>query len=78
MAVLEWVALLEGRVGELSQVFDGMQAQIRTFEERVDRRFEGVDRRIDALDAKMSRQFMWLVGLHVMTLTAIIGALLAR
>ena len=55
-----------------------MQAQIRAFEERVGRRFEGVDRRIDALDATMSRQFMWLVGLHVMTLTAIIGALLAR
>jgi len=55
-----------------------MQAQIRAFEERVDRRFEGTDRRIDALDGKMSRQFMWLVGLHVMTLTAIIGALLAR
>ena len=29
MAVLERVALLEGRVGELSQVFEGMQAQIR-------------------------------------------------
>jgi hypothetical protein len=55
-----------------------VQAQIRAFEERVDRRFEGVDRRIDALDAKMSRQFMWLVGLHVMTLTAILGAFLAR
>ena len=56
----------------------GVQAQIRAFEERVDRRFEGTDRRIDALDSKMSRHFMWLVGLHVMTLTAIIGALLAR
>jgi len=33
----------------------GVQAQIRAFEERVDRRFEGTDRRIDALDSKMSR-----------------------
>ena len=78
MAVQERVALLEGQVGELSHVFEGMQAQIRAFEERVDRRFEGTGRRIDALDGKVSRQFMWLVGLHVMTLTAIIGALLAR
>ena len=59
-------------------MFDGIQAQIRTFEERVDRRFDGTDRRVEALDAKMSRQFMWIVGLHVMTLTAVIGALLAR
>jgi hypothetical protein len=78
VAVQERVALLEGRVGELSQAFEGVQAQIRAFEERVDRRFEGTDRRIEALDAKISRMFTWLVGLHVMTLTAIIGALLAR
>ena len=78
MAVQERVALLEGRVTEFSQRFDGLQAQIRAFEERVDRRFEGTDRRIDALDAKMSRMFTWLVGQHVMTLTAIIGSLLAR
>ena len=78
MAVPERVSVLAGRVGELSQVFEGVQAQIRAFEERVDRRFEGTDRRLEALDAKMSRMFTWLVGLHVMTLTAIIGAFLAR
>lgn len=44
----------------------------------IDRRFEGVDRRLDGLDTKMSRQFMWLVGLHVTTLLAIVAALLAR
>ena len=44
----------------------------------IDRRFEAVDRRIDGLDDKVSRQFLWLVGIQVTTLVAIVGALLAR
>ena len=46
--------------------------------ETVDRRFDTVDRRVDVLDEKVSRQFVWLVGLQVTTLVAIVGALLAR
>jgi hypothetical protein len=103
MAGQERVAVLEGRVAELSQVFEGIQAQLRGFEERVDRRFEGVDRRFDnqfegvdrrfegidrrfddlnhrleTLDAKISRFFMWAVGVQVMMWTAVVGAILAR
>jgi hypothetical protein len=72
------VSFLEGRVTELSQAIDRLQASLAGFEHRVDRRFEGVDRRLDALDAKVSRNFTWLVGLHITTLTAIVAALLAR
>lgn len=36
-----------------------------------------MDRRFDNLDAKMSKQFMWLVGLHTMTLLAVVTALAA-
>ena len=99
MAGPERVAVLEGRVAELSQVFEGIQAQLRGFEERVDRRFEGVDRRfegidrrfesidlrfgdlnhrLETLDAKISRFFMWAVGVQVMMWTAVVGAILAR
>jgi hypothetical protein len=92
MAGQERVAVLEGRVAELSQVFDGIQTQLRGFEERVDRRFEGVDRRfegidrrfdgidrrLETLDAKISRFFMWAVGVQVMMWTAVVGAILAR
>jgi hypothetical protein len=53
-----------------------MQAGIReavvALEARMDRRFEAVDRcferveqRLDALDAKFSRYLLWLVGLQV-------------
>jgi hypothetical protein len=37
-----------------------------------------VDRRFEALDSKVSRHFMWLVGIQVMTLVAIVGALFGR
>ncbi len=54
----------------------------------VDRRFDTVDRRLNALDAKidsrcdaldekMSRQFLWLVGIQVTTLVAIVTTLIA-
>jgi hypothetical protein len=33
-------------------------------------------RRLDALDDKMSRQFIWVVGLQVTILVAAVGALL--
>ena len=54
--------------------FDGVDRRF----DIIDRRFEAVDRRIDGLDDKMSRQFVWLVGIQVTTLVAIVGALLAR
>jgi hypothetical protein len=40
-----------------------------------DRRFNAVDHRFDVLDANMSRQFVWLVGVRVMTLVALVTAL---
>ena len=54
--------------------------QVRSPIDARDRRSEvrAVDRRIDGLDDKMSRQFAWLVGIQVTTLVAIVGALLAR
>ncbi len=44
----------------------------------VDRRFEAVDRRFEFMDGKISRQFIWVVGVQVTTLVAIVGALIAR
>ncbi|HET9268932.1 MAG TPA: hypothetical protein VFO31_12240 [Vicinamibacterales bacterium] len=54
--------------------FDGVDRRF----DIIDRRFEAVDRRVGGLDDKMSRQFVWLVGIQVTTLVAIVGALLAR
>ena len=88
----ERVALLEGQVGEQGHMIESIREGLFSLDRRmdqlerrmdqrfeaIDRRFEAVDRRLDGLDGKMSRQFMWLVGMHVTTLVAIIAALLAR
>ena len=55
-----------------------IEARLDTFELRVDARFAGVDRRIDGLEDKMSRQFVWTVGVQVTTFVAIVAALLSR
>ena len=60
------------------QAIDGRFESIDHRFEAVDRRFDVVDRRIDGLDDKVSRQFLWLVGIQVTTLVAVVGALLSR
>jgi hypothetical protein len=81
----ERVAYIEGQVSEQSHAIVEVRDALRSLEHRidtrfeaVDRRFDTVDRRADVLDEKVSRQFVWLVGLQVTTLVAIVGALLAR
>ena len=44
----------------------------------MDRRFDAVDRRFDRLEDRMSRFFMWQVGIQITTLTAVVIALLSR
>jgi len=69
--------------------FDSLERRVDTRLDGVDRRLDAVERRFnvmdvkidltrDALDQKMSRHFLWLVGIQVTTLVAILGALLAR
>jgi hypothetical protein len=65
-------------VSELSLRLAGLEAAIRHLEQRTDTRFDTVDRRFDALDVKMSRQFMWLAGVQITTLVAIVAALISR
>ena len=91
VSVEEQVAYLEGQVSDQSHTSVDMREAIRGLEHRVDARFEAIDRRfeaidrrfdtierrIDVLDDKVSRQFVWLVGLQVTTLVATVGALAA-
>ena len=55
-----------------------MEARLDSFEQRNDARLAGVDRRIDGLEDKVSRQFVWTVGVQVTTFVAIVAALLSR
>jgi hypothetical protein len=52
-------------------MLDGIREALVSLEARMDRRFEG-------LDQKLSRHFMWLVGIQVTTLAAIVAALAAK
>jgi hypothetical protein len=74
----ERVAYLEGQVSEYTHILVDIRDSIRQLERRFDARLDGVDRRTEALEDKMSRQFSWVVGIQVTTLLAIVGALLAR
>ena len=63
MATLdERVAYLEGRVEEHARSVDGISEALASLE---------------ALEEKMSRQFMWLVGIQVTTLASVLAAFAA-
>jgi hypothetical protein len=54
---------VEGQVSELSDRLSGVEAAIRH-----------LDTRFDAIDSK----FMWMIGIEITTLVAIVAALLSR
>ncbi len=88
----ERVAYLEGKMEEHSLGFVSLRDSIGRLEHRVDaladrmdarfenveRRFEASDRKFELMDDKMSRHFLWLVGIQVTTLIVVVGALLSR
>ena len=88
----ERVAFIEGQMSEQSHALIELRDAVRHLQDAVrhldqkmdgrfdlvDRRFEAVDRRFESMDDKISRQFVWVVGVQVTTLVAIVGALLAR
>ena len=67
----ERVAYVEGQVNEHSHTFVEIHESVRHLEQRMDTRFDG-------LDQKMSRQFLWLVGIQVTALLTFVSALLTR
>lgn len=78
----ERVAFLEGRVDEHSRGVDDMRALVVQLDGKVDRHLEAIHRRFDALEAqiaaldqKMSRQFLWLMGALTTVLVTMIGSL---
>jgi uncharacterized coiled-coil protein SlyX len=70
---------LEQRMEARFDAFDQrMEARFAASEQRTDARLVGVERRIDSLEDKVSRQFVWTVGVQVTTFVAIVAALLSR
>ena len=76
--VEERIAYLEGRledhagaVGTVRQDAADLRQLIQHLDHKVDRLFYN-------LDSKVSRQFVWIVGIQVVVLLAIAGAILRR
>ncbi|MCL5062818.1 MAG: hypothetical protein M0Z70_10145 [Nitrospiraceae bacterium] len=44
--------------------------------EAIDRRFEAIDRRFEAIDQKFSKYFLWIIGIQVSVLLAVIASML--
>jgi len=82
MATLdERVAFLEGQMAEQTHAFFAIRESLAGLERRIDRldqRVDRLDQRIDHLDDKMSRHFLWIVGIQITTLVGVVGTVLAR
>jgi hypothetical protein len=70
LRIEERVAFLDGRVREQSDTMNDLREQFRALRDQMDRRF-------DAIDKRMSKQFMWLVGLMVTLQAATIASVAA-
>ena len=64
------LAVVEGQGKERGLMINGLKESVTALRADMDRRF-------DMLDAKMSKQFMWLAGMQTMTLAAVVAALAA-
>ena len=72
MAALEGrVGNLEGRMQEQSHAISDLRNDLARLEAKLS---DGIAR----LDDKISRQFVWLVGMLVTVLAAVVGGLIAR
>ena len=72
----ERVAYLEGKVEEHSKGLEDLKHLIINLDQKVDRFREELSSRTDALDQKFSRYFLWLIGIQITILLAIIATLL--
>lgn len=80
----ERLATLEARVDEHARGLKDLRTTVAHLEQRMDRRFEGIETRLTAMDGrlaglddKVSRYFVWMLGAQVSTLAAIV-TILAR
>lgn len=85
----ERVAYIEGQMAEQSHAFGSLNESVarldRRMEEsvaRLDQRIQRFDQRMEgrfiALEEKVSRHFLWMVGIQITILMAVLGAVLSR
>ncbi|RME66959.1 MAG: hypothetical protein D6778_03940 [Nitrospirae bacterium] len=74
--IKEAIMALDARMQAFEQRVDRrFEANDRRFES-IDRRFESIERRIEHLDQKFSRYFLWIIGIQISILMAVIAVIL--
>ena len=80
-SIEERVRVVEERMDSQSLLLTDMRQSLMQFEARVDRRFEQLDRKVDAqgqsLGATMTTHFRWTVGIMITVLLSVIGGMSA-
>jgi uncharacterized coiled-coil protein SlyX len=83
--VEERLAYLEGKIeehsrgfGEIRDALQHLDQRLTFLDQKVDRFRDELAARIESLDQRVSKQFIWLVGIQIMVLLAVIGALLGK
>ncbi len=71
--IRESIGSLEARMDRRFEQMDRRFEHLDGRFEQIDRRFEAVDQRFESLDAKMTRHFLWLVGILITALGAVAG-----
>ncbi|BCB97221.1 hypothetical protein JZK55_21430 [Dissulfurispira thermophila] len=70
---------IDRRFEAIDRRFEAIDKRFEAIDRRfeaVDRRFEAIDRRFEALDQKFSRYFLWIIGIQVSVLLAVIASML--
>ncbi len=79
---------IDRRFEGVDRRFEALDRRLEALDQRfigIDQRFGGIDgrllglgQRLEILDTRAARQFMWLVGIQISTLVAVVAALIAR
>jgi hypothetical protein len=56
---------------------DELGREVANLRKDMNRGFDSLGRRLEILDERVGRQFVWLVGIQVMTLAAVVTSLAA-
>ncbi|MNC96276.1 hypothetical protein D3C83_136110 [compost metagenome] len=61
---------------QLSSRIDALDHKIDRFRDELSARIGAVEARLTLMDDKISHQFLWLVGIQIAMMIAVVGALL--
>ncbi|MBI2186981.1 MAG: hypothetical protein HYU37_07625 [Acidobacteria bacterium] len=74
VAIRDVLKAIDQRIDGVNQRIDRVEQRIDRVEQRIDRLEQRMDARFDAVD----RRFLWIIGIQITTLVAVVGAVLSR